>query len=230
MAAILMCLLVVLHRVSRLEPRHMIMYSRSSHSREYTRQGISASLLAVLFAAPVAAAGIAGYKAPGGAQALAATMVSFWMSQCTASLVSEVLKVAVGECRPDYYSRLQNTDTRKASDRRILADGMKSFPSGHTAIAFCSATFAALLAHSVLCARLRRPWGIVFSYVLGALLFGAAFFVGLSRVWANRHFVHDVAAGALIGVAVGAAYHMLMKHFERRHTEPPKQDPCVATA
>lgn len=230
MAAILMCMLAILRRVSQLEPQHKIIYSRSSHSREYTQQDISAFLLAVLFAVPVTATSVASCRASGGAQALAATMVSFWVSQCTTSLVSEVLKVVVGECRPDYYSRRQVIDLNKASDSRILSDGMKSFPSGHTAIAFCSATFAALLSHSALSTRIHRPWSIILSYVLDALLLGAAFLVGLLRIWANRHFVHDVAAGALIGTAIGAANHMMMTRFEKRHILPHKQHPGIAPA
>eukprot|EP00866_Antonospora_locustae_P000331 jgi/Antlo1/331/1657 len=222
MAAILLCMLVVLHRVSQIEPLHMIMYSKSSHSREYTKQGVSVSLMAILFAVPVAAAGVANCRVSGRAQTLAATMVSFWVAQCMASLVSEIIKLVVGECRPDYYSRHCGINPLNNCDRHILSDGMKSFPSGHTAIAFCSATFAVLLVHSALCACLHRPWRILLSYVLGALLFGIAFFVGLLRIWTNKHFVHDVAAGALIGVVVGAANHMLMVHFVKRHEQPPK--------
>ncbi|KAL0265553.1 UNVERIFIED_CONTAM: hypothetical protein PYX00_011265 [Menopon gallinae] len=144
MAASLLCSFAALYYVSRLEPWRRLMFSKESHSREHMRQDLSVSSLALLFSVPITAAGVASCTAAGEVRALAATMVSFWASQCTASLVSEVLKVSVGECRPDYYSRRRSADLRKARDRQFLANGMKSFPSGHTAVAFSSATFTSL--------------------------------------------------------------------------------------
>lgn len=56
----------------------------------------------------------------------------------------------------------------------------KSFPSGHTAIAFSGASF--------LQTRYGAKWGVP-AYL-------AAAFVGVSRVHGNRHYVGDVVAGA----------------------------------
>lgn len=63
----------------------------------------------------------------------------------------------------------------------------ESFPSGHTTAAFAFAGYIGCK-HSL-------PWGIA-AYSLAA-------FVGFSRVNDNRHYIHDVTAGAAIGAAYG---------------------------
>ncbi len=60
-----------------------------------------------------------------------------------------------------------------------------SFPSGHAAISFSSAEF------------IRKRYG----WEYGLPAYAVATFVGYSRVEAKEHYVHDVLAGALIGVA-----------------------------
>ena len=61
-----------------------------------------------------------------------------------------------------------------------------SFPSGHTAAAFCAAT---------LIERNSGP-------ALGIPAYAVAALVGFSRVEAKRHFPSDVLAGAALGTAV----------------------------
>jgi membrane-associated phospholipid phosphatase len=58
-----------------------------------------------------------------------------------------------------------------------------SFPSGHTAMSFQSATF------------LHKRYGIKSAL----LAYTGATFVAFSRVYANKHYTRDVIAGALIG-------------------------------
>jgi membrane-associated phospholipid phosphatase len=59
-----------------------------------------------------------------------------------------------------------------------------SFPSGHASIAFASAEF------------IRKEYG----WRWAAPSYAAASFVAWSRVEADKHYVHDVIAGALLGV------------------------------
>ncbi len=59
-----------------------------------------------------------------------------------------------------------------------------AFPSGHTSIAFAGASFL----------QRRYGWGY------GAPAYLAAAFVGYSRVETDHHRVHDVLAGAAIGI------------------------------
>lgn len=74
------------------------------------------------------------------------------------------LKYAVDEQRPD--------------------GGSRSFPSGHTSLAFTGAEFI----------RKEYGWG------WGAPAYVAAGFVGWSRVEAKRHYTRDVLAGAAVGI------------------------------
>ncbi|QEQ57258.1 phosphatase PAP2 family protein [Chlorobium phaeovibrioides] len=62
--------------------------------------------------------------------------------------------------------------------------GKRSFPSGHTSVSFSAAEFM----------RSRYGW----NYALPA--YALAGFVGYSRIEADRHHMHDVLAGAAVGV------------------------------
>ena len=68
--------------------------------------------------------------------------------------------------------------------------GSQSFPSGHTSAAFSGAAFI----------QQRYGW----RYGLPA--FSAAAFTGYSRVFADRHFVEDVIAGAAIGIISASVF------------------------
>lgn len=110
---------------------------------------------------------------------------SSWKRRLTASVVSfglnagitQGLKHTIHEMRPD------GTDNR-------------SFPSGHTSVAFCGAT---TLMHEY---RSVSPWIGVAGYALAT---GVAF----DRVRRNRHRWGDVVAGAAIGVASAEAGYLI---------------------
>ena len=63
----------------------------------------------------------------------------------------------------------------------------RSFPSGHTSVSFA----AAATLHK------RQGWEV------GLPAHAVAAFVGVARVKADKHFVHDVIVGAVIGEAAG---------------------------
>ncbi len=96
-----------------------------------------------------------------------------------ASLVAHALKQAFDRERPPI-------DDPALGSLAPIPDN-PSFPSGHSATAFAAATAVAIL-----CPRLRPA----------ALAIAAA--VALSRVYLRVHFPLDVAAGALLGAALGA--------------------------
>ncbi|MCR4440035.1 MAG: phosphatase PAP2 family protein [bacterium] len=75
--------------------------------------------------------------------------------------------------------------------------GEHSFPSGHAALAFSAAE----------CMYARYGWQC------GAPAIAAASFVAYSRVASRQHYVHDVVAGAVIGVASSA---LLTKPYKGR--------------
>ena len=70
-----------------------------------------------------------------------------------------------------------------------------SFPSGHTAAAFCLYFFLATLT--------RKKW-------LKGLLFLVALIVAYSRMYLSQHFLIDVVFGSLIGVSIASFFSYLM--------------------
>ena len=76
----------------------------------------------------------------------------------------------------------------KLSVQRGRPDGTQySFPSGHSAVTFASATV------------LSRHYG----WKVGVPAYALASYVAASRLQAKRHFLSDVAFGAAVGIAVG---------------------------
>ena len=73
------------------------------------------------------------------------------------------------------------------SEERPDGSDDKSFPSGHTSVSFAAA------------ATLHKRYG----WEAGIPAHVVAAFVGIARVKADKHFVHDVIAGAAIGEAAG---------------------------
>lgn len=94
----------------------------------------------------------------------------------------------------------------KYSVKRMRPDGTSrnSFPSGHTATAFLTAT----MLHKEY--GWRSPWFSIGGYA-------AATVTGVSRILNDRHWMSDVAAGAVIGVsAVHLGYFLSDLIFEDR--------------
>lgn len=80
-----------------------------------------------------------------------------------------------------------------------------SFPSGHTSVSFAAA------------ATLEKRYG----WKAGLPALAVASFVGLARVEADKHYVHDVLAGAAIGTLSG----LLLTH---RHDDRVRLTPWSA--
>lgn len=98
------------------------------------------------------------------------------LSLALAGVTTVAGKTVLGRPRPE-----QSLD----ADAYSPFSGQASFPSGHTAAAFALATSLADDIH--------RPWATVG-------LYGMATAVGWSRINDNRHWLSDVAAGALVGI------------------------------
>ena len=98
-------------------------------------------------------------------------------------------------------------------DRTRPNGGNNSFPSGHTATAFMTAT----MLHMEY--GWRSPWWSIAGYTLAA-------YTGVSRILNNRHWMSDVAAGAVIGVgSVHLGYYLSELIFKGRRTNPAYEAP-----
>lgn len=108
-------------------------------------------------------------------------------SIAAASVVTGVIKSLTGRARPE-----QDPDDARDFElgRGWRNDPYKSFPSGHA-----SAAFAAAASISTEVGRLypeSRFW-------VRPILYGSAGLVGISRIYNNKHWLSDVAAGAAVG-------------------------------
>jgi membrane-associated phospholipid phosphatase len=83
----------------------------------------------------------------------------------------------------------------------------QSFPSGHAVVVFSLA--------SAVSEEARRPW-------VTALAYGGAAMVGWSRVYDDKHWASDVAAGALVGILAGrSTVRLLHRAGDDDDADPP---------
>jgi len=115
-------------------------------------------------------------------RAAASTEAAAW-----ALALSQVTKAVVGRKRPILYTTMAAEEANAVGARR-------SFPSGHTAVAF-----AVAISYWLDGKDRRRPahWVVL----------GGAVFVGVSRVAAAQHFPSDVFAGAILGSTTALLVH-----------------------
>lgn len=104
----------------------------------------------------------------------------------------------------------------KYSVDRLRPDGSRynSFPSGHTATAFMTAT----MLHKEY--GWRSPWFSIGGYTAAAI-------AGVSRICNNRHWLSDVVAGAAVGIgAVHLGYYITDLIFKEKHLYDGYEKPC----
>jgi len=144
--------------------------------------------------------------------------------------VVEFLKNRIGRLRPDFLDRCKfdlvlQECTGHGSDIR---DGRKSFPSGHSSVAFVGASFVFLyLVGKTGCfAPGTVRGGFISSKAARAVLCLAPLvlssWVAITRLEDNRHHNEDVVVGSLIGFFSAAiAYYMYWHHpFGSKHGTP----------
>lgn len=102
----------------------------------------------------------------------------------------EILKSAFSRQRPYLYYDNPPEDEKD--------DWEKSFPSGHTAVAFASASF---VSYTFCRINPESPWKVP----LTAALYSAAAATAALRVMGGSHFLTDVIAGAALGTVFGLA-------------------------
>jgi len=108
---------------------------------------------------------------------------------CLTYAAKDLLKLALPRARPYVYgaASLEGSQLEKA---------LESFPSGHTALAFCSASVFAALALDLAPEAPGLPWMIAGAY-------GLALGEGILRVASGNHFPTDALAGAALGGGIG---------------------------
>lgn len=117
------------------------------------------------------------------------------------AVATEFVKGVAGRNRP-YLQRADADDFLFMNG--FTGGGFTSFPSGHTSAAF---SLAAVVdeeggVHWPHAARIVTP-----------VTYGLASLVGLSRIYKDRHWMSDVAVGALVGEYSG----LIVERINRRH-------------
>ncbi|KAJ4765491.1 hypothetical protein LUZ62_075866 [Rhynchospora pubera] len=126
-------------------------------------------------------------------------------------VITDAIKNAVGRPRPDFFWRCF-PDGKEVYDQstgevichgiaKVMNDGHKSFPSGHTSYAFAGLGFVSLYLSGKIKAFDRR--GHVSKLCIVFLPLLVASLVGISRVSDYRHHWQDVFVGGLLGFLVG---------------------------
>ena len=125
-------------------------------------------------------------------------------------LVNAVFKNHWGRPRPKHVVQFNGPETFRPPLLKGEAGKAKSFPAGHSSVAFAYIAFYFLLRRT----RPKLAWGaFAFSATLGAVM-------GVARMAAGGHFLSDVIWSALITWwAVWFAYYFLL----RMETEPAKE-------
>lgn len=151
-----------------------------------------------------------------------ATYLPFLIAITLTSLLTDILKNAVGRPRPDLLARcIPSADAPvdrpvdisvcTAPDGHVLQDGWRSFPSGHSSFSFAGLGFTALFfAGQLGVFGTRRD----LSRALFCLvpLVGATM-IAVSRCEDYRHDVYDVSVGSALGMTV--AYWSYRRYWPR---------------
>ncbi|KAF7816155.1 putative lipid phosphate phosphatase 4 isoform X1 [Senna tora] len=132
-------------------------------------------------------------------------------------VITDSIKDAVGRPRPNFYWRCFPDDSPEYDDfgdvvchgiPKIIKEGYKSFPSGHTSWSFAGLGFLAWYLSGKIRVFDGRGHVAKLCIVLVPLLFAAL--VGVSRVDDYWHHWTDVFAGALIGLTVSTTCYLLL--------------------
>ncbi|BDD64026.1 hypothetical protein MAP00_008877 [Monascus purpureus] len=133
------------------------------------------------------------------------------LSQGLAFVITQVLKNACGKPRPDLIDRCQprpgsedlmpyglSNSSICTGDEKIIKDGFRSWPSGHS-----SSSFAGLLYLSLwLCGKLHvmDNRGEVWKTILVMIPILGATLIAVSRIMDARHHPFDVITGSMLGI------------------------------
>ena len=188
-------------------------------------------------------------------------LLGFAMTIVITGCITELGKNLVGRPRPDFLARCKPTQSSIQSTKyhnllvdhticstpitsHTLADGFKSFPSGHSSMAFSGLTFLAWYIRSFFTAIMRKltcavyeqvpdeepirleegldheaeevPQHLVLSsLVLPLVPVILAAYISVSRLMDYRHHPTDILAGTILGASVATAvYHV----YHKSHT------------
>jgi diacylglycerol diphosphate phosphatase/phosphatidate phosphatase len=156
------------------------------------------------------------------------TILGLAISIMLATFLTDVVKNSVGRPRPDLIARckpkkstpqhaLVTIDVCTETEHHTLHDGWRSFPSGHSSLAFSGLGYLALFFAGQM--HVFRPRTDLARVLLALAPVVGAALIAISRLEDYRHDVFDVTVGSLLG--------MLVAYFSYRRYYPSlKSDRC----
>ncbi|KAJ9173998.1 hypothetical protein P3X46_017075 [Hevea brasiliensis] len=140
------------------------------------------------------------------------SILGLLFSLLVTGVITDAIKDAVGRPRPNFFWRCfpdgkeafnpVTKDVICHGDAKVIKEGYKSFPSGHSSWSFAGLTYLAWYMSGKLRVFDRRGHVAKLCIILIPVLI--AVLVGISRVDDYWHHWTDVFAGALIGTTVAA--------------------------
>ena len=138
-------------------------------------------------------------------------------------MITSALKNAAGKPRPDLVDRCQprqgsvdppvfglsNSSICTQTDHKILKDGFRSFPSGHSSGSFAGLFYLSLYLAGKL--HLMDNRGEVWKTFLVLLPTVGAALIAISRIMDARHHPFDVISGSFLGILI--AYGSYRQYF-----------------
>ncbi|KAF9577868.1 hypothetical protein BGW38_006654 [Lunasporangiospora selenospora] len=169
-------------------------------------------------------------------------LLGLLVSVLLTTIFTQVIKVTVGKHRPDFLSRCQPAENGipithdlplklwpisvcAQTDKDILKDGMRSFPSGHASTSFAGLFYLSLWLAGKMHVFDRRGYSFKGVIIIAPIL--AAMLVAISRVEDYRHSAFDVTWGSIIGIVFAIfAYHQYYPSLLnlRSHVPHPPRD------
>ena len=154
------------------------------------------------------------------------TILGLYISVWLTSLLTDIIKNAIGRPRPDLISRCQPVPGTPEHDlvtiavctqtsASILQDGWRSFPSGHSSWAFSGLGYLSLFLAGQM--NVLRPHADLARILISLTPLVGAALIAMSRLADYRHDIYDVTAGSLLGM--GIAYTTYRRYY-RALTHP----------
>ncbi|KAB8263394.1 phosphatidic acid phosphatase type 2/haloperoxidase [Aspergillus pseudonomiae] len=148
------------------------------------------------------------------------TILGFLVALMLTSLLTDIIKNAVGRPRPDLISRCipkKGTPENKLvawtvctqTSQHILQEGWRSFPSGHSSFSFGGLGYLSFFLSGQM--HVFRPRTDLCRCLVALLPFLCALMVAISRLDDYRHDVYDVTCGSILGTVV--AYFSYRRYY-----------------